>query len=109
MDPIGGAHKLEDPMVVAQERDGEESAPTPPGRVDKLPLRQRRRQKARPNVRQPVTQKDQLESKLWAARLGFCRSWQLAALPGKAEGISKSLECHPFCFIDYKEEAAIKK
>ena len=41
----------------------------------------RKKVKARPSVRRPVTPSEQLESELWAARLGLCGWWQLAALP----------------------------
>jgi hypothetical protein len=59
-------------------------------------------------LRRPVTTAEQLESELWAARLGFCGWWQLAALPGKVDGIPATFNCHPFRFIDHKEAAAIK-
>ena len=69
----------------------------------------RRILKAWPAVRRPVTPSEQLESELWAAQLGFCGWWQLAALPGRAEGVPKSFSGHPFRFLDHKEQAAIKK
>ena len=65
--------------------------------------------KGRPKVQRPVTTVEQLESELWAARLGFCGWWQLAALPGKADGIPTTFKRHPFRYIDHKEAAAIKK
>ena len=30
-------------------------------------------------------------------------------LPERAEGVPKSFSGHPFCFLDYKEQVAIKK
>jgi hypothetical protein len=63
----------------------------------------------RSRVRRPVTPSEQLESELWAARLGFCGWGQLEALPGKVDGIPTTFKCHPFRFIDHKEAAAIKK
>ena len=50
-----------------------------------------------------------MESELWAARLGLCGWWQLAALLGKVDGIRKLFKCHPFWFIDHKEAALIQK
>ena len=50
-----------------------------------------------------------MESELWAARLGFCGWWQLAALPGKADGVPATFRSHPFRYIDHKEAAAIRK
>ena len=60
-------------------------------------------------MRRPVTQTEQLESEMWVVRLRFCGWWQLAALPGKVEGMPKLIKCHPFCFLYHKEEAIIKK
>ena len=59
--------------------------------------------------RKPVSKADLLESELWAARLGFCGEGQLDALPGKVEGIPTQFQHHPFRFIDFKEQARIRK
>lgn len=56
----------------------------------------------------PVTSAQQLESELWAARLGFCGEHQLMTIPLHATGIPK-LQCHPLRFIDWKEEAHIRR
>ena len=51
----------------------------------------------------------QLESELWAARLGFCGEWQLDVLPACATGLPNQFDYHPFRFIDHKEQARIRK
>lgn len=56
----------------------------------------------------PVTAAQQLESELWAARLGYCGEDQLHVLPLHSTGIPK-LHCHPLRFIDWKEEAHIHR
>ena len=66
-------------------------------------------EKGLPKVQRPVTTAEQLESELWAARLGFCGWWQLASLPEKTDGIPMTFKSHPFRYIDHKEAAAIKK
>ena len=55
------------PTVTQQEKEPVEKA-----QAKKKP---RRNAKARPSVQRPVTPSEQLESELWAARLGFCRWW----------------------------------
>ena len=60
-------------------------------------------------TRKPVSKADLLESELWAARLGFCGESQLDALPGNVEGIPTQFQHHPFRFIDFKEQARIRK
>ena len=60
-------------------------------------------------VRKPVTPAEQLESELWAARLGFCGLEQLVVLPGKVDGIPATIKCHPFRYMDHKETAVITK
>ena len=64
--------------------------------------------RSRPS-RKPVSRADLLESELWAARLGFCGESQLDALPGNVEGIPTQFQHHPFRFIDFKEQARIRK
>ena len=42
----------------------------------------------------------QLESELWAARLGFCgEEWQLDVIPGCAEGTPNQSDYHPSRFF----------
>ena len=57
--------------------------------------------------KRPVLPAKHLESKLWAARLGFCGEWQLDALPGKVEGITNQFDYHAFRYIDHKEQARV--
>ena len=60
-------------------------------------------------VSRPVTPKDHLTSELWAARLGYCGTHQLSMISNNATGTPAKFRCHPFRFIDVKEDAAIKK
>ena len=92
------AHLIETPGQRVASNRGQKQRTSPEKRV-----------KGRPKVRRPVTTAEQLESELWAARLGFCGWWQLAALPGKADGIPSTFKSHPFRYIDHKEAAAIRK
>ena len=51
----------------------------------------------------------QLESELWAARLGFCGEHQLESLPGHVTGIPDRFHCLPFRYVPHKEWARIRK
>jgi hypothetical protein len=57
----------------------------------------------------PTSKDKQLESKLWLLRLGSPGVSQLDRLPADATGISSVFEHHPFCFIDFKAQAGIRK
>ncbi|KAL9178452.1 hypothetical protein ACHAXT_003782 [Thalassiosira profunda] len=57
----------------------------------------------------PTDPASQLESELWAARLGFCGEWQLDVIPASADGLPEQFNYHPFRFIDFKEAARIRK
>ena len=57
----------------------------------------------------PVNPRKQLESELWAARLGHCGEYQLDLLPSCATGIPNQFEYHPFRFIDHKEMAYVRR
>jgi hypothetical protein len=59
-------------------------------------------------VRCPTMQRQQLEVKLWAARLGYCGEWQLDAITKAADGVPVVLEPHPFRFSDVKEQANVR-
>jgi hypothetical protein len=50
-----------------------------------------------------------LESELWTARLGHCDTNQLIALATRADGLPNGFEFHPFRYIDWKEQARIRK
>jgi hypothetical protein len=60
-------------------------------------------------VSRPVTPTEHLTSELWAARLGYCGTHQLSLISEGATGTPPRFRCHPFRFIDVKEDAAIKK
>ena len=45
---------------------------------------------------------------MWAARLGHCGEWQLDAITKCATGLPKRFQCHPFRFVDFKEQAQIR-
>ena len=57
----------------------------------------------------PVNPGKQLESELWAARLGHCGEQQLDMLPSCATGLPEQFEYHPFRFIDHKEMAYVRR
>ena len=59
--------------------------------------------------RRPVRLAQQVESELWAARLGSCGEKQLEMLAGNADGIPDKFYCHPFRYIPHKEQARIQK
>ncbi len=71
--------------------------PTPPSH-----LRQ-------PSRYRPTTKSKQLESELWLLRLGSPGVYQLDHLPGNATGLPTEFDYHPFRFIDFKEQAMIRK
>jgi hypothetical protein len=55
----------------------------------------------------PVTKSNQTKSELWMLRLGSPGEHQLDLLPGSTTGIPLVFECHPFRFLDFKEQARI--
>jgi hypothetical protein len=56
------------------------------------------------------TSKDrQVESEVWLLRFGSPGEHQLDVLPLNVIGMPKSFEYHPFCLIDFKEQAYIRK
>jgi hypothetical protein len=57
----------------------------------------------------PTNLARQLESELSAACLGHCGKDQLHSLANRADGLPNSFEFHPFCHIDWKEQARIHK
>lgn len=57
----------------------------------------------------PVTHQQQVESELWSARLGQCSENQLDLITDGADGLPRKFHYHPFRYIDYKEEARVKK
>jgi len=73
-----------------------------------LPSRPPTVPRSRVSVR-PTNLARQLESELWAARLGHCGADQLKALATHADGLPNGFEFHPFRHIDWKEQARIRK
>jgi hypothetical protein len=57
----------------------------------------------------PVTKANQTESELWIVQLGCPGEMQLDMLPGNVTGIPSHFEYHPFCYMDFKEQARIWK
>jgi len=62
-----------------------------------------------PSRYHPTTKSKQLESELWLLRLGSPGVYQLDHLPGNATGLPTEFDYHPFRFIDFKEQAKIRK
>jgi hypothetical protein len=58
---------------------------------------------------EPTSKARQLESKVWLLCLGFPGVQQLDVLPQNATGIPAVFEYHPFCCVDFKEQACIRK
>jgi hypothetical protein len=58
---------------------------------------------------QPTSKHKQLESELWLLRLGSPGVSQLDILPSNATGIPTTFQYHPFRFIDFREQAGIRK
>jgi hypothetical protein len=63
----------------------------------------------RPPCMVPTTKARQLESEVWLLRLGSPGVSQLNALPQNVTGLSATFEYHPFRFVDFKEQARIRK
>jgi hypothetical protein len=57
----------------------------------------------------PVTWDCLTESELWMLRLGLPGEDQLDLFPGNDTGVPPGFHYHPFCFLDWKEEARIQK
>jgi len=62
-----------------------------------------------PSKYKPTTKSKQLESELWLLRLGSPGVYQLDHLPGNATGLPSEFDYHPFRFIDFKEQAMVRK
>ena len=57
----------------------------------------------------PTSKSKQVESEVWLLCLGLPGVHQLDVLPGNVTGLTSVFEYHPFCFIDFKEQARIRK
>ena len=63
----------------------------------------------RPSRYSPTSKSKQVESEVWLLRLGSPGVPQLDTLPGNTTGLPSISEYHPFRFIDFKEQARIRK
>ncbi len=63
----------------------------------------------RPSRFTPTSKSIQVESEVWLLRLGSPGVHQLDVLPGNVTGLPSVFEYHPFRFIDFKEQARIRK
>jgi hypothetical protein len=57
----------------------------------------------------PTSKARQVESKMWLLQFGSPGEHQLDVLPLNVIGMPKSFEYHPFCLINFKEQAYIRK
>ena len=57
----------------------------------------------------PVSKAAHTEAELWMLRLGSPGEDQLNMLPGNVTGIPSEFHYHPFRFLDFKEQARIRK
>jgi hypothetical protein len=72
------------------------------------PVQQPAPPRSRVSVR-PTNLARQLESELWAACLGHCGKDQLISLATRADDLPNSFKFHPFWYINWKEQARIRK
>jgi hypothetical protein len=57
----------------------------------------------------PTTKARQIEYEVWALRFGSPGEHQLDILPDHVDGTPSRIEYHPFCHIDFKEQAYVRK
>jgi hypothetical protein len=57
----------------------------------------------------PTTWARQVESKVWALQFGSPDEGQLDVLPHQVDRMPPVFEYHPFCFVNFKEQAYIRK
>jgi hypothetical protein len=62
-----------------------------------------------PSRYEPTMKARQLESEVWLLRLGSPGVDQLNVLPQLTTSLPPIFEHHPFCFVDFKEQACIQK
>jgi hypothetical protein len=62
-----------------------------------------------PSKFSPTSKARQVESELWMLRFGSPGKHQLDVLPLHVVGTPPVFECHPFRYIDFKEQAYIRK
>jgi hypothetical protein len=63
----------------------------------------------RPSCLAPTSKSKQVEPEVWLLCLGSPSIHQLNVLPGNVTGLPLVFEYHPFRFIDFKEQARIRK
>ena len=63
----------------------------------------------RPSLFTPTSKSKQVESEVWLLRLGSPGVHQLDVLPGNVTGLPSVFKYHPFRFINFKEQARIRK
>jgi hypothetical protein len=57
----------------------------------------------------PTSRACQVELEVWLLRFGSPGEHQLDVLPSNVVGTPATFEYHPFCSIDFKEQAYIRK
>ena len=57
----------------------------------------------------PTSKSKLVESEVWLLCLGSPGVHQLDVLPSNVTGLTLVFECHPFCFVNFKEQARIRK
>ena len=68
-----------------------------------------KRQPRRLKRYRPADKAKILESETWYMRMGGCNETQLELLPDHTLGLPSQFEWHPFRYIDFKEQARIRK
>ena len=70
---------------------------------------QSKKQAPRQKRYQPASKAKILEAETWYLRMGGCNEKQLDKLTQHATGIPEHFEWHPFRYIDFREQARIRK
>ena len=89
--------------------DPSDQASEPNPRVNRVAVPKQQTHLRLPSQYRPTTKSKQLESELWLLRLGSPGVFQLDHLPGNATGLPSAFDYHPFRFIDFKEQARVRK
>lgn len=71
--------------------------------------RKPKRQAPRHKRYTPISKSKALESETWYLRLGGCNKEQLDQLLANAIGLPTTFEWHPFRFVDFKEQARVRR
>jgi hypothetical protein len=107
--------------LVLKQRDGLYYAPTDVYTVDRSPVHPIAPHVCRvlhpptPSLRcpspcyVPVSKSNQMELELWMLCLGSPGEYQLDMLPGNVTGTPLVFEYHPFWFVNFKEQARVRK